>query len=223
MHRRYQNIIQDTADPSTANNTYEIGQQWTNVTTGDTFVLRSQTYGVSATWCRITVPTEESMIPVEWGKDGATAPDAAEDITSGNSIDTVRKFDSSGSPSLNINWKVPSNLLTAAPAFKYRVHCVVSEATGPSSEAVQFKLSGYSVGDGDASDGTYGTAVASSKTAITAAQYVKLTTDWSAEVTITNLAAGEVAKLLFERDNTVGSNYGQKIAVVFIEFQYARS
>lgn len=162
-----------------------------------------------------------AIIPVEWGHDGATAPDAAADITSGNSANKARKFASSGTPGLKIPWIVPQDI-AATPNIAFRVHAIVSEGTGMSNEAVRFSMAGYSVGHEDSVAGDAGAAQTSGVTGVTAAQYKKIVTGWSSAVAITDIAPGEEVKLLFSRDNTVGSNYGQKIAVTFIELRYAR-
>jgi len=68
-----------------------------------------------------------------------------------------------------------------------------------------------------------GTAVISSATARTDAQYDRIATAWSAAVTITNLAAAETATLKLYRDTSDDADtYAQDIGVAGIEIKYTR-
>ena len=61
---------------------------------------------------------------------------------------------------------------------------------------------------------TYGTPITVTKTAWTAVQYDVFLTDWSAAITITDIAQYEEAIFKFTRDHDHASDdYGQKLAV----------
>lgn len=152
--------------------------------------------------------------------DGASAPDAAAVVNSGNGYITARTFDSSADEDVMIFWPVPENA-DVSEGIKYRVLLVVTAATAPSSEGVAFYLAGASVGTGDSIGITLGTAVKSSKTGMSDARYDLVWTDQSDTVTVTDLAADEVALLSLYRDvSDTDDDYGQLIGVVGIELEY---
>jgi hypothetical protein len=223
MPRKYQSIIQDTVDPSTANNTYEIGQQWTNITSGDTFVLQSQTYGVSALWCKITILYQEDIIPIEFCADGVVvAPDAAEDYTNTNAKLRVRKFAGGAVNDIIFQWPVPKYMdVTVKPQFL--VEYVISEAAPAATKVVAFSLAGYCVVNGDDTNAAFGAAVESSKTyGAGAAQNDRDTTAQSGDVTVTNLAAGGLAFFNLARLGTTTDDYAEKVAVTNVKIFWKR-
>lgn len=161
-------------------------------------------------WGHIVI-AQEDIVPIEAGEDGAAAPDAAELFTHTNGKVRVRKFSGSSDNDVTFVWPVPSDINTSL-GIKYQVMFAVTEATGPSAATVSFELAGYSVGTNEDINGTFGTAVASSATAITQAQYTRGMTTLSTAVTVTGIAAGETAFLNLKR---LGSDsYAQKVGVV---------
>lgn len=160
------------------------------------------------------------FIPIEWCEDGTTAPDTQVLLEHTNGAVRIRKFSGTASQDVRIPWYVPTNI-TAASGITFQVVCAVSEATGLSSEGVSFKISGYSIGDGDNITGTFGDEVESKKTAVTYAQYIKFNTVASSAVTVTNLAGGELAMLKLYRDHDdTDDDYAQKIGVVGVLIHY---
>lgn len=181
--------------------------------------------GVAPEWLAISplIVTETQFLPIEWAEDGVTATaDGAEKITSGNGRLRVRQFSGTVTQDVLFPWKVPNDLVVS-DGIKFAVGCLVTNATGPSSEGVVFRLSGFSVGDGDAINGTFGAAVVSSETGMTHAQYDTFETGLSDKVTITALAQGELAFLKLDRQYDHASDtYGQKIGAYGITIQYSR-
>ena len=156
--------------------------------------------------------------------DGASAPDALAPLTSGTDKVNARTFAGGADEDLVFDWQVPGDLDTTT-GIKFRVICIVSAATGPSDETWQFELHGFTLGDGDALDGTLGTAQTSNSGSRTDAQYDRVATAWSAVMTathITDLAVGETAEFKLYRDVDDVDDYAQNVAVVGIELKYKR-
>lgn len=164
-----------------------------------------------------------SYIPIEWALDGASPPDTVATITSSSRTARVRTFDSASTEDVEFDWIVPQNAV-AASTVRYLVHFYVTAATGPSNEGVAFGLAGASIGDGDPLGVTLGAEVVLTKTGMTENQYDIVITGWSGAVTITNLAAGEVAKMKFRRiHDNAADTYAQLIGVsgIVIEYSFA--
>lgn len=162
-------------------------------------------------------------VSIEFSSNGVTSTaDPAEEYTSTNGKVFARTFAHDSTEDVIFAVEVPEDIV-AASGVKFKVHCLVTAATGPSNEGVAFLLSGYSIGNGDALNGTFGTQVASTATARTDAQYDRFTTTLSGTVTITNLAAGELMMLKLERDHDHASDdYGQLIGVTGITLEIVR-
>lgn len=160
------------------------------------------------------------FIPIGWAIDGATPPDAKETIVSTNKID-VRQFAGDADNDVFVPFEVPPDL--SGISVKFRVICIVTNATGPVNKGIAFFLKGASIGNGDALGAALGTAVKSSITGRTDSQYDRIVTNWSDDVIITDLLAGETSLLSLYRDiSDDDDDYVQKIGVVGIELKYTR-
>lgn len=161
-------------------------------------------------------------IPVAWMKDGTSAPDALDDAST-RSPYAYRTFSSAADEDLNFVWFVPADL--SGSTIEYRVKYLVTNATGPSAtEGVAFGLSGISAGDNDATNGTKGTVVVVTDDTLNAAQWDVLVTGWSGAVTVTALAAGELAEMALIRDvSDAVDDYGQVVGVLSVEIRYAKN
>ena len=161
------------------------------------------------------------FIPIEWAEDGSTAPAATVLISNGNGSIRVRKFDGvTQTEDVVFPWQVPNDIVVGE-GIKYQVVNVVTEATGPSAEEIAFDLAGYCSGSGDGIGGTFGTRVESASGSITEVQYDLVYTSKSNKVTVTDLAAGELAQLRLERDHDdTNDTYGQDIGVAGIIIYY---
>lgn len=170
-----------------------------------------------------TVETE--YLPISYMIDGAFAPDVLATVTSGTDKVDARTFAGDSTEDVLCTWKVPLDLDTTT-GIKYRVLMVVTSATAPSTEGVSFDLSGFSLGDGDALDGTLGTVMGSKITGRSDVQYDLIHTGWSSAMTsthITNLAVGETVIFKLERDHDdVDDTYVQLIGVIGMELKYQR-
>jgi len=154
-------------------------------------------------------------------KDGTSAPAALDDASTRTAY-TYRDFDDAADEDLNFVWFVPADLSGAVVQF--RVYYLITNATGPSAEGVAFGLSGISAGDNDASNGTKGTVVVVTDGTLTAVQHDVIITGWSGDVTITALAAGEVAEMALIRDvSDAVDDYAQDVGVCMLQLRYVQN
>lgn len=162
-------------------------------------------------------------IPIAWMKDGTSAPAALDDAST-RSPYVYRNFDSTADEDLEFNWFVPPDFSSTTTTIQYRVYYLITNATGPSAtEGVAFGLSGVSAGDNDASNGTKGTVVVVTDDTLTAVQHDVMITGWSGDVTVTNIAAGEVAEMALIRDvSDAVDDYGQDVGVFMVQIRYVQ-
>ncbi len=182
------------------------------------------TYTGSTRWLLMNVVQERKVfIPVADFIDNATAPTApaAIGVTEGaTGAIKSRDFDDAADEGNNIIWQVPANCYVSR-GIKFRVLCVVTNATGPSSEGLAFGLSGLSLTSGDIISGTAGTVVVTTAASATHVQNDLWYTTWSDKVTVTGLTAGELAMLTLIRDiSDATDDYAQDIGVCGIELLY---
>lgn len=169
-----------------------------------------------------TVETE--YLPISYAIDGASAPDALATVTSGTDKVDARTFAGDADEDVLFTWKVPLDF-DATSGVKFRALCVVTSGTTPSAETWQFEMQGFSLGDGDALDGTLGTAQTSNSGSRSDAQYDLVHTAWSSAMTsthITDLAAGETVVFKLYRDVDDTDTYEQPVGVVGVELKYKR-
>lgn len=161
------------------------------------------------------------FFPIGDAIDGTTAPATiATQSSSGTGKVKTRGFDSTSAEDVRYVWQVPANL-DPTYGVLFKVHVLVTSATAPSNKGIVFDLSGFCSGHGDTFNGTFGTVVQSSKTAITESQWDVLQTEWSSAVTITDLAPGEVAFLKFARNpGHASDDYAVDADVIGITLQY---
>lgn len=164
---------------------------------------------------------QTALLPIEWSEDGANPPDAAEPLTTLNKTVRIRKFQGATSnQDVTFAWQAPANL--SGTSITARVIFFISEATGPSSEGVRFTVDLFSLGDGDSLNGTYGTAVATEKTGMTASQYYRESTGWSAP--ISTVAAGETIIIRLTRtQDHADDTYAQDVGVFALELKYTEA
>lgn len=167
-----------------------------------------------------------TYIPIEWCHDGAVPPAIALEVASGSGTVMAREFGGAAGGTVQdvvCPWEVPEDIV-ASSGIKFAVTGIITNATGPTTVGVSFKLSGYSIGDNDPLSGTFGAEVESARSGVTMVQYDRLqSTDYSAVVTVTDLAAGEEALLHFERDTAAAADtYVKPIGVTGIRIKYER-
>ena len=158
-------------------------------------------------------------IPIEWGRDGSSPPDYVDfysDIP-------AREFANDSTEDVVFPWYTPKDL-NPTYGIKFQVDAIVTNATGPASEGIAFELAGRCAGHGDSAAGTYGDPVESTATGLAMDQYDEIQTTLSDIVTVTDLAAGETAKLKLVRDHdNAADTYGQKVGVYNLRIWFVRS
>lgn len=189
---------------------------------GDQFVAADLTVHGTMSYTQVAY----DFIPIEWCHDGAVPPFAAAEVADGNGAVQARGFGAAAGDTVEdvvCPWEIPDDIIEAS-GIKFKVSLIVTNGTGPSAQGLSFKVSGYSIGDNDPLDAAFGSEAESNKTGITAVQYDRLETSYSSVVTVTALAAGELAMLHFERDTAdADDTYAKPMSVTGIIIKYERS
>lgn len=176
----------------------------------------------SKRWIPMSIAHKESIyFPIAYAEGGSAPPALLSSLSSTNRV-AVRAFDGVSNEDVFIAWQVPYDLTGSTIAF--RVLCWVPGSTPPAENAViAFSLAGTSVGNSELLSKPLGTAVTSSITCAAGyAQYDRIATDWSAAVTVTDLAAGETVLLQLARLAASTDTYAQDIGVQGVEIKYSR-
>lgn len=165
-----------------------------------------------------TLITKSEYIPIRYAEadDTVTAPADAAEISTTTAIG--RAFDAATEEGVVIWWNVP---LDYSAGIKFRVYYALM-ADASADNTVVFGLSGCSVGNSEAIACSEGTAVTKADELGTDDdQYQMMVSDWSDAVTVTGIAVGEMAKLLFYRDaDAAADDYGSDVSVIGIEIKY---
>jgi len=200
---------------------YSIADEYVDgvkVTTGDRIQNPTIT-GATITTSDMTA-YDYDPLPIAWGINGASAPEACSILSSTKKVE-VRNFDDASDEGVYFTWEVPPDLTGSTITF--RVITWITNATGPSNEGVSFFLQGASIGDGELLSKAHGTAIESNWTGGTHAQYDRVATSWSGNVTIADLAASETAMLYLYRDvSDASDDYAQDIGVAIVQIKYSR-
>ncbi len=171
---------------------------------------------------------ENTTIDIGYAEEGAASPDLEDVVTQTNGTVRARIFSSASVEDVVIPWRVPDDCKVAS-GVKFKVHGIITSSTAPAAgEGVSFKLSGYSRGTGDSLNGTFGTEIEANITDLDAvgvnAQYDLFSTAYSATVTITDLAVGELVMLHLERDTAdADDDYAQDVGVIGITLEWSRT
>lgn len=162
-----------------------------------------------------------SNILIEFPEDTATPPETSELYENGNKIVRIRKFAGDSLNSVTFDWATPWDMDTTKQ-IQYRVKGIITEAIGPDTENIQFKLSGYGVENGNDSNDSFGTAVVLTKGFETDnAQNDVFVTPWSDNVTIPGIERDSINQILFERLGGTDT-YNQKIGIIEVEIKYIK-
>lgn len=155
--------------------------------------------------------TKYQYLPAAWMEDNATSPCAAAAVISGEET-KARLCDDN--ESVIVGWQVDPEWTAG---FKYRVYYgVVTNAE--ENDTVTWRLSGCSLGNQDALTCTAGDQVSISDELGTDDDANELEiTAWSDAVTITNLAAGEWARLTLMRGT---DDEATEVNLIGIEIKY---
>ncbi len=163
-----------------------------------------------------TIITKEEYLPIRYAEDddSVTAPAAAAEIGTTSMIG--RSFAEDADNGVVFFWKVPNDYVGG---IKFRVNYAI-DTNASADETVAFGLSGCSIGNSDAIACSEGTAVNVTQELTTDEDTGELLiTSYSSEVTVTNIAAGEIVKLLFIRDVSEDDAAGHTL-VTGIDIKY---
>jgi len=162
-------------------------------------------------------------IPIGWGLDGASPPDAKIVLTSTFKI-PVREFrGDTGNQDVYIPWKAPRDL--SGGIVRYRVSGYVTNAAAPADgKTVNFALAGSARGPSQPLSKAMGAAGSATFTADgTYAQYDYWETNWSGDVTITDLATyKDVMFQLTRNQASTQDTYEQNIGVAWVELEITK-
>ena len=164
-----------------------------------------------------TTITKTEFLPIRYAEDGTTAPAAAAEI--GTSAVVGRSFVEDADNDVWFNWLVP---LDYSAGIKYRVIYAI-QTDADADETVAFSLAGCSVGDLDALACSVGTpVVVTDELGVDYDANETIITEWSTAVTVTNIVAGEFARLHFLRDVSEDDYAGadDNTFVIGIEIKY---
>lgn len=166
-----------------------------------------------------TTITKSEYLPIRYAEDddSVTAPAAVAEV--GSTTAVARSFVEDADNGVVFWWNVP---IDYSAGIKYRVYYAI-ETDADADETVAFSMSGCSVGNTDAIACSEGSAVVVTDELTTDYDANEMIiSDWSAAVTVTNIAAGEMAKLLFIRDIS-GDDYegaDDNVLVIAVEIKY---
>lgn len=161
-------------------------------------------------------------VSIEFPEDGTVAPAAAEVYSNANKEVRIRKFSGTADNDVTFDFSTPYEMDATEPV-QFRVKGVITEATGPSSEGIVFAMQGYGSADDEASSKTFGTQVSVTKSSMSHAQNDVWLTEWSGDVTITDITNDTLNQISFSRLATdSGDTYAQDIGVIEIEIRYIK-
>jgi len=163
------------------------------------------------------------FIPIEWAEDGSVAPDAAELISSGNGSVRVRKFAAAADNQVIIPWELPDKYYMAK-GIKFEVLGIITEATAPNDETINFNLAGYKIEDNESLDQVLGTEQGSDvELSDSYVQYDRFETVKSAEIDISlSTETSVLAVLILEREGATDT-YNQKVGIYGVKIYYYKT
>jgi hypothetical protein len=164
-----------------------------------------------------TTITKYEYLPIRYAEDddGGSTPATVSELTTSTMV--ARLFDATTAESVIFWWQVPADY---AAGIKYRVYYGLV-ASASTDDTAAFSLAGCSVASGEAIVCSEGTAIviAQELSTTTDAQWDLMVTGWSEAVTVTGIAAGEMARLLFSRA-VASDDVAQDLGVTGIEIKY---
>jgi hypothetical protein len=172
----------------------------------------------------VVIPAAEEFIPIGWMDivDGGSDPPESLYSTDSNSREVkIATFDGATDEALTFLWRVPEN--ASGTTLKFKWSGIVTNATGPSSEAISFSLDCVSVEDGAQLDfASFGaTATAATESSVTEDQDDIIISAYSAAHTPTSMAAGEVMLCELIRDADGADTYAQDFGLFGVTLKYA--
>lgn len=162
-----------------------------------------------------TVVTKTEYLPIRYAEDGTTGPAAAAEISTTTAIG--RGFDKDADEDVVFWWVAP---LDYVGGIKYRViYALAADATA--DDTAVFSLAGCAAANSATLACTPGDAVTLADELTTDDdQFQVMISDYSTEVTVTNIAAGSLNRLVFLRDVSEDDYTEGDLLVIGIEIKY---
>jgi hypothetical protein len=168
---------------------------------------------------------DHEFLPIEWATDGAVAPDTADFVTVGDTRLVARKFAGDADNDVVFMWRASKRIMPTT-TIKFRVVFLVTEATAPDVEGVVFELEAAdNLADGVNINENWGDTETSEKLSMAAATYDQYSiaySEWSADISISDLTANNMMLLKMARlaSSDPSDNYAQPVGVVALEIQW---
>ena len=171
--------------------------------------------GAASAAANYTVIVKTEYLPIRYAEDGTTGPAAAAEISTTTAIG--RGFDKDADEDVVFWWVAP---LDYVGGIKYRViYALAADATA--DDTAVFSLAGCAAANSAALGCTPGTAVTlADELGTDDDQFQVMISDYSSEVTITNIAAGSLNRLVFLRDVSEDDYTEGDLLVIGIEIKY---
>lgn len=162
-----------------------------------------------------TIVTKTEYLPIRYAEDGTTGPAAAAEISTTTAIG--RGFDKDADEDVVFWWVAPNDYVGG---IKYRViYALAADATA--DDTAVFSLAGCAAANSAALGCTPGTAVTlADELGTDDDQFQVMISDYSTEVTVTNIAAGSLNRLVFFRDVSEDDYTEGDLLVIGIEIKY---
>jgi len=217
-----------TVKPDGANEVFEVNDGTLDFTDGAGGTTGTMTIDANGniTYNKAIFIKDVDFIPIGYCKDGGAPPEDIATISSTNDVE-ARNFDPGSDEDVFCTWQVPKDF--SGTSITFQMILIVSNATAPAAgEGVSFFMKGNSLGSGDilstALDGTVDSSVEDLDAIGVDAQYDIAYTPYSAAVTISNLAAGELAILNVYRDiSDPDDDYAQDIGAIGFNIKYQKA
>lgn len=168
---------------------------------------------------------DHEFLPIEWATDGAVAPDTADFVIVGNTRLVARKFAGTVDNDVVFMWRASKRIMPTT-TIKFRVVFLITESTAPDVEGVVFELEAAdNLADGVNINENWGDTETSEKLSMAAATYDQYSiaySEWSADISISDLTANDIMLLKMSRlaSSDPSDNYAQKVGVVALEIQW---
>lgn len=173
------------------------------------------------------INTNSFSVPIEFPEDYVSPPEPSELYENFSKKVRIRKFKHTSNDDVVFDWATPHDMDTTQP-IQFRVKGIKTEANGGEGEeswSVKFGMAGYASRDLELSEQpSFGTPQTVTKDIGSGAipQHSVYITNWSADLTVSNISNDSINQFWFYRDTAIANNYVHSIAVIEIEIKYTK-
>lgn len=211
------NMPTSNADPGTTAGQIKHDSTDTGSNSGGTakWYDGAQVRNLVDTGTNYTLITKTEYLPIRYAEDGTTGPAAAAEISTSTAIG--RGFDKDADEDVVFWWVTPNDYVGG---IKYRViYALGADATA--DDTAVFSLAGCAAANSATLACTPGTAVTlADELGTDDDQYQVMISDYSTAVTVTDIAAGSLNRLVFLRDVSEDDYTEGDLLVIGIEIKY---